>query len=333
MLNRALALLAIPSLLVALVTLPEQASSLTSHRECVPRGTKVVCVIVEDQVATTTIGKANGSKPAPKPTDRERSPLEGDCRYRPMAHQPDAGDPMWEGHDPAAGSLVTRSCFIKVNKAGVVDGLAWRDVGFSFAQNGQPPVDLPPIDPGKLIETEVSKKIGSPNLHVGPVPTRIAVKLPVWLWIDDPGQLTVTAAAGAVVVTATATIVTTTWSMGDSVNPPTDGPISHVPPFNCTGTGSPAPAEKIDRAVQPPCGYTYHWKSTASRTAKACSWPVNVDANWHVQWTATTGAAGEFDMKASAQTQLRVGEWRATLVSDQAAAEAPDAPADPNCRS
>jgi len=302
-----------------------------SHQVCAPQGDDVVCIIVDDKVASPA-SSPNLAKSLTKPTDRERSPLEGDCPYRPMVPQPDAADSMWEGHDPTAGSLVTRSCLIKVN-ANVVDGLAWRDVGFSFAQNGQPPVDLPPVDPGKLIETEVSKKIGSPNLHVGPVPTRIAVKLPVWLWIDDPGQLTVTAAAGAVVVTATATIATTTWSMGDSGNPPTDGPISHVPPFNCTGTGSPAPAEKVDRAVQPPCGYTYHWKSTASRTANACSWPVNVDANWHVRWTATTGAAGEFDMRASAQTQLRVGEWRATLVSGQAAAEAPDAPADPNCRS
>ena len=271
----------------------------------------------------------------PGPTDGDDSgqsgddaaptePQEGDCRYSVLSPQPDLSDAMWQGNDPMKGSMYAKSCFVRVTQAGVVDGLAWRPFGYAYGQGGDVK-DLPPVDPRKLIEDTASKKIPAPEPHFGPSAATIAVKVPVWLWINDPGTVTVVAGAGDLTVTATAEVTKTTWSMGDSVTDPGSSPVRSVAEFTCPGLGE-APPAGVDQTSKPPCGYTYRWMSTASRTDGACAWPVTITATWLVTWSATTGEAGRFTMEANTTTSLRVGEWRSALVSGNSSGGASPTP-------
>ena len=303
---------------------------------------KKVCVYVSKTKSVICEAQQTGSKPVTSGTSpgaseggraaAEADPQEGECRFSIVEPQPDPGDPLWEGHDPSKGSLFQKECFVRKNQAGLVDGLGWAFSGYGYAPAGNAPEPLPAVDPAVLAQQAIKQmQIPTPNLHYGPSPNQVAVKVPIWLWVDDPGTLTLTVAAGTVVVTAKASVASTTWSMGDPSSNPDSGSTTIAPTFTCAGTGQPPLKQTYDRNITPPCGYTYISRSTPARTNGACTWPVRTTANWTVTWESNTGAGGTLTMQTETQTAIHVGEWRTVLVEANGG-PIPASPANPDCR-
>ena len=139
------------------------------------------------------------------------------------------------------------------------------------------------------------------------------MKIPVWLWIQDPGARSITVAVPGLSVTATAKVTSTEWAPGE----PYDNPDQHgslVSSFTCQGLGKQPPSAQPTTAA-PPCGYTYIWKSTADRTNGSGRWPLTVTAHWTVTWTATNGAGGALALQSANTVGVHVGEYRTVLIA------------------
>jgi len=223
------------------------------------------------------------------------------------------------GHDPASGTLYTAKCPVSSLLPGLPDGLRWVSRAV-WAPTGQAPV-VPAPDPLELAQSAAAQlTVPAPVVHLGPDQDKVAVKVPVWLWVEEQPALQASVSAGGLTVNATATMTSTDWSMGEPVDNPDRSPGSRVPPFTCAAGGS-APPAGYDRTTAPPCGYTYAWRSTAARTNGAGAWRVTTVAHWTVHWVATNGANGDIPLQATASTEVRVGEWRASLVAGGVAAQ------------
>ncbi len=139
------------------------------------------------------------------------------------------------------------------------------------------------------------------------------MKIPVWLWIQDPGALSITVTVPGLSVTATAKITSTEWAPGEPYNNP-DQHGSLVSSFTCQGLGTQPPSAQPTSGT-PPCGYTYIWKSTADRTNGSGRWPLTVTAHWTVTWTATNGAGGALALQSANTVGVHVGEYRTVLIA------------------
>jgi hypothetical protein len=235
------------------------------------------------------------------------------CFYLPQS--PDKARAA--GHDPATGTLYEAHCPVSSLLPGLPDGLRWA-IRQTWAPTGQAPT-APPPDPLELAQSAAAQlTVPAPVVHLGPDQGKVAVKVPVWLWVDQQPPLQASVSAGGLTVNATASMTSTDWTMGEPVDDRAPG--SRVPPFTCTGGGS-APPASYDRTTAPPCGYTYSWRSTAARTNGVSAWRVTTVAHWTVHWVATNGANGDIPLQATSNTDVRVGEWRASLVAGDAAVE------------
>lgn len=245
--------------------------------------------------------KGNGQTP-PVPTD----PLSGtSCAYQPIpaSQLPPAGNPLWEGHSPAEGTLMASPC------GGTVPGYAL----FKFVAKGVPGAPPPPPPDPAVVAQQAYKQIPIPKplVHFGPDPAQLAVKVPVWFWVDEANPAPVTVAVRGVSVTATAHLESVSWAPGEPFDPTKPG-SGGVDPVVCTGSAMYA-APSGQGSGKPLCGYTYFWKSTASRTGGAEKWTVTATARWVIDWTAT-GAAGPAQGRITAPPavstgQVRVGQW------------------------
>ncbi len=187
--------------------------------------------------------------------------------------------------------------------------VVFQQQGTVWAPNGQPPAPPPP-DPAQIAQEAAGKMTApDPVVHLGPNADQLAVKIPVWLWIDKPQPLSLTVAVRGLSVTVTAKLVSTTWSMGE-------GNTSGGSTVTCPGAGTPPPAG-ADRTVVPACGYTYTWKSLPERTGGTGTYEVTATTNWQVTWTASDGTSGTLPAPLTPATteQVAIGEWRAVLVS------------------
>ena len=233
------------------------------------------------------------------------------CFYLPLGADKAAA----AGHDPKAGTLFAAHCPVSSMVPGLPDGLRWviREV---WSANGAPPV-APAPDPVELAQSAAAQiKVPAPVVHVGPRQDRIAVKVPVWLWVDDQPARTVSVSAGGLTVTASASLTSTDWSMGEPVDDPGRSGGARVSSFTCEKRGVEPPAV-VDPTVVPLCGYTYQWRSTAERTGGARSWHVMTVAHWTLHWVATNGQRGDIPLQATSDANVNVGEWRASLVAGQ----------------
>jgi len=156
-------------------------------------------------------------------------------------------------------------------------------------------------------------RVPPPQISAGPDRGKLAVNLWTWLWTEDPGPLTATAAAGGVSVTAIATLDSVTWSLGEPAA--TGGPYAAGPPvtITCQGTGT-APPANYDWKAEPPCGHKYTWRSTKERTGGTGKWPITATSNWNVTWQSNTGVAGSATLSATSNDVLDIGEYRTVLV-------------------
>ena len=185
--------------------------------------------------------------------------------------------------------------------------------------------DQPP--PASVLAVQALGQINFPTPvpQLGPDPLHVAVNTWTYLWVNDPGTLTATAAVPGLSVTATAELTSTTWSTGEPVD--LDHVNSRVPAFDCEGAGEPAQPGWEQRATYPAastCVYDYQWRSTTDRTADG-TWPLIVTTTWSITWTATNGITGTATRaQTSAPLDVHVGEWQAVLIPAD-----PALPADP----
>lgn len=183
----------------------------------------------------------------------------------------------------------------------------------------------PPPDPADLAQQATSLlNIPSPSVNLGPDPEGAVVNLPMWLWVDNPGDLTSNVALLGVEVTATATLTKTTWQLGEPVAKPGSGSSAQASVV-CDGAGSPPPAQdELNRTPaadwDPACGHTFQWRSSPERTGGSGTWPVTATAQWTVNWTSNVGVTGSTTLETTNATAIEVLELKTRLVDD------PDAP-------
>lgn len=274
--------------------------------------TAVLTVKTRGSSPVTSEGR-NGRPESAAPTEDEAAPsaigTPDPCFYLPLSD----AEAIAAGYDPSKGTLSSAKCPVQSNLPGLPDGVRYvtREV---WTLNGEAPAPPPPPDPAELARSVASQlTVPAPVLHAGSPGERVAVKVPVWLWVDEQPALTASVSAGGLTVTARAVLSSVDWSMGEPVGDPGEGPSGQGASFSCTGAGSPPPAG-VGRSVVPPCGYTFTWRSDVGRTGGSGAWPVQAVAHWTMTWQATNGAAGAIPLQATAATQVPVGEWRVALV-------------------
>lgn len=198
--------------------------------------------------------------------------------------QPPAGDPAWEGHDPATGAVY--DCISPLTTA-----LNRR------LRLATPPE--PPIAPGELARRAVAQ-MGLRAIQIGlaPEPGGVGlVGMPVWLWAAAPdgttfGPTSATATAGSVTVTATARVDRIVWDLGDSST------------VTCTTAGTPY-EPRFGRAPSPDCGHTYV-RESVGRPGDA--YTVTATSYWVVTWQGA-GQTGSFSLDGlNSEADIQIAE-------------------------
>jgi hypothetical protein len=129
----------------------------------------------------------------------------------------------------------------------------------------------------------VTALLPTPTVDMNPDPSVGGiVNIGLWLAVDDPGQVSITASVGPVWATVTARYERTVWSMGngDSVE--------------CSGLGT--PIVDVDTVEQGPCGYTYEWPSAPRFTGTDdLAYHASVTGHWVITYATSSGRAGSLD--------------------------------------
>lgn len=139
------------------------------------------------------------------------------------------------------------------------------------------------VDEDDLIASafqRVTAQVPSPAMNMNPDPSVGGiVNIGLWLAVEDPGQVSITASVGPVWATVTARYEHTTWDMGngDSVE--------------CAGLGT--PIVDWDTPEQGPCGYTYRWPSAPKFTGTDdLAYHASVTGHWDVTYATSSGRSG-----------------------------------------
>lgn len=216
------------------------------------------------------------------------------CYAQPATPQPPAGDPRWEGRDPAGGTVYM--CL----RPGVQQ--AWL---YFYVAAGETPAL---VDPGELAQQVLeSMTLAVPDVHLAPTPPDMTyVRLETWMWMspDRFGTLTASATAGATSVTVVAKPVRAVWDMGD-------GGMQ-----SCASPGK-AWESWMSDAARTDCGYTY------LTTSKGGEFVVTATIIYQADWTCSgaclraSGTLGEVPSLAGSQG-IRVGERQSVVVGGNA---------------
>jgi hypothetical protein len=225
----------------------------------------------------------------------------------------------WGSNVPSEGHLEGLKCYPReVDTTRAEGGGGSALITSRFVPNAGPaqPAPLPPPDPAVLAERAYGElEIPQPAIGAGPGRDNLAVNLWTWLWVDNPGPLANTVAAGGVSVTATAALSSVTWSLGEPVATGAEFTPGVPATITCTGAGTPPPVS-YDWKAEPPCGYMFHWRSLKERTGGTGTWPITATATWNVTWQSNTGATGATTLNASSTDQFDIGEYRIVLVQN-----------------
>lgn len=209
---------------------------------------------------------------------------EHECYISPATQDWPKSNPIWEGH--TTGGLY--DCFMP-NIPGIKIGTFWSE---------NPPAGPDPLpDPETLArQAMAAMDLRAPRIGIAPEDTPGSVGLvglPVWMWVDDPGQhtwgpITKKASAAGHTVTATGEVDKLVWDMGDGTK------------VTCTTQGTEFTVDK-GLTESPDCGHKY--------TAMG-DYTVTVTAYWTVEW-AGLGQTGELSTDVQRSTTVRIGEAQA----------------------
>jgi hypothetical protein len=219
----------------------------------------------DDASATRTAAQAVGDNAGLAP---------GECAWKTLVPQPPAGDPRWEGNDPAAGVVQFNDC----------NGPTF----YQFAAAA--PAAPPPPDPAVLAQQAMSQlTLPKPSVERSPsaessdpaqggLPYTV-VNLWTWFWTDPAvwADLSTTVSLQGVSATATAVPVALVFDPGDG-----------GPAVSCPGPGRPwEVADGNDPPSRGGCGYRY--------VAVTPDGPLTstVSIRWAVSWTGTGGVGGD----------------------------------------
>lgn len=212
----------------------------------------------------------------------------------------------------------------------------WQTAGYTFlpyaepVQPGRPapptpapPPPPPPPDPQELayqLFKDLEQKVPQQQISIGPMKwDEIIVKVPQWLSVNDPGQQTASLSFRGVTVTMTTQLTSVGWSMGEPTGNPDDGATTPAT-VTCDGPGEPAPPIATlptdAKTWDPPCGYTFQWRSIPERTNGTGTWPVQATVHWNAHWQANTGDQGDIPLQRTAETAVKTWEVRVQLVND-----------------
>lgn len=204
----------------------------------------------------------------------------GECAYR-EALLPTT-DPAWGGNDPAAGTLMVRTC------NGPSEYL-YAPTPPAGAGGVAAPAPPPPPDPAVLAQQAYGElSLPVPNAFRSPSETNsdpahggfpfTIVGLRTWFWVGDWQALQRTVELQGVSVTLTATPVEVRFDPGNG-----DGAAS------CAGPGRPwTPADGNAEPTGGGCAYTY------TRVSPDGPLTATTSVEWAVDWTSNTGAGGTF---------------------------------------
>lgn len=223
-------------------------------------------------------GDGGRDKPATQPM----------CTYRKLAAQPPAGSLDWEGHELGDGAVYEERCTYNNGTNGI-----------TFIRNvwaATPPTVM--IDPAILAQRAVDEMLlRGPAIGITPKPSgRGVVGMPVYLWTERGpetfGPNTASASAGGVTVTATAKVSKIVWLMGDGKT------------VTCTTAGTPYKAE-YGKKPSPDCGHRYGAPSSTTASGK---FHVTATSTWTIDWTATSGPAGQLTEVRNSAVDITVAE-------------------------
>lgn len=184
----------------------------------------------------------------------------------------------------------------------------------SYGSAFQAPIwlDVPPgtptITPAQAA-AELMKRFQFKGVDVGIVPKNQpgfqgSVGLPVWMWVNNPGQdsygpWTQSDTIQGLAVTATARVTRIDWAMGD-------GQV-----VSCANTGTPyVTAYGVQQS--PTCGYVYQ---TMSKNLAGGMYTVTATSHWEFQWAAG-GQTGTDTTTAQSVTQIAIGELQSVNVKN-----------------
>lgn len=185
------------------------------------------------------------------------------CYGFPLDPQPEPGDPLWRGHDPAEGAIW--SCDPTVS----VPGNAW------FVPNG-----AAVIDPAQVAQQLVERApFELANAHIAPPPTyHTYISYSNWMWIpeDQWHDVSVSLTVAGATVTLTATPSYTSWDMGNGET------VSCVGPGREWVKGMPEDAPTN-------CSYAY----STMEDPEGDTWSVSAAINYTVAWSCTGNCGGQ----------------------------------------
>lgn len=127
---------------------------------------------------------------------------------------------------------------------------------------------------------QVRGQVPSPTMNINPDPAvGGTVNVGLWLALDDPGQVSITAEVGPVWATVTARFTGSSWTFGNG------------DAATCDGLGT--PIVDTETAEQGPCGYTYRWPSAPRFTGTDdLSYHCSVTGHWVVTYATSAGTSG-----------------------------------------
>ena len=131
----------------------------------------------------------------------------------------------------------------------------------------------------------------------------MAVSIPVWLSVRNPGSVTDSDTQRGLTVRLTAKVGSLDWSMGE----PGFGPLRRVG----------GPTERRIRSECATLRFICQLRSLPSRTGGAKAWTVTVTVTGNPHWDATNGQSGDMTRTTSTCAGLYVGEYRTVMVTNR----------------
>lgn len=141
-----------------------------------------------------------------------------------------------------------------------------------------------------------SLSVPEPVIVFGPEPTVnqwkvLAVGFPIWVWLEDPGQLGTSVSQDGIDIAMSASMGTVTFDWGDGTT------------STCTQM-RPRPPRVEPMTPSPDCGHTY---------MKAGDYTVTATASWAVNWQAL-GQSGQIPLSSSAARTMPIRQFRTVVV-------------------